>query len=338
MAALVAAGIPESATVFSIVEESPLANLAARLAHKFFKPTAYALDGPYSRAAVYADTLERTGIVNTVGDSTALLGTVAGGGTFLYTYGNTQYINNDTVHIVGTTREKHIKNTIGTVKKGKVHSIEPFNVVKYKKHIVIDKNYSTKRYFATMPLRKKGTNLSQRLKRLESRVSPEVKYYEEVFAPTAVGPGSIATADFFSAVRGTANNSFNGNEIKILRAEVVGYPLGGVNSTLSGVNVECFLIKSKQAGLPLLTDFKPGASNTGSVLDRDKGVTMRHWMINLNNQCVKFKHRFRYPLRVHIDDSQTVRQNQLYFVVKNNGAAALPANSNFTLRVYYVDP
>lgn len=231
-----------------------------------------------------------------------------------------------------------------TVKNGKVHLIEPFDIVRYPKHIVVDKNYSTKRYFfnnslVNMP-RTKTSKLASRLKRLEARVSPEVKYWESSHSCSALGANSILALPMFASTRGVQNNAFQGNEVKILRVEVFAQPLNGVTSTLSSVSIEAFLIRSKQAGLPLPSDFKGSVNDIGSLLDRDKGLTLKHWVLGLNNQTVKFKHRFRYPLRVHINDNQVVQQNQCYFVIKNSAAAALPAytENSITIRVYYVDP
>lgn len=329
-------------TVFSIVEEvGPIARVIERLGKLRGVPITNRIG---DSAVPFRDFVLANSVnIESLAEGFTGIGALGiTGGTIHSTHTGTPLIELHKLHI----KNSLTKNKTVTVKKGKVHSIEPFDIVRYPKHIVVDKNYSTKRYFVNnsivnMPRMNKTSKLATRLKRLEARVSPEVKYFETAISTSALAADSIQAVPIWGGVRGTANNSFNGNEIKVLRVEVVGQPLNGVFSTLSGVSVEAFLIKSKQASVPLGTDFKGTVADMGSLLDRDKGVTLKHWVLGLNTQTIKWRHKFRYPLRIHINDSQVTQQNQIYFVLKNSSGTALPTfagQNNVTLRIYYVDP
>lgn len=267
-------------------------------------------------------------------------GIVALGGTVAYTsYSNTHVKELHKIH------NSVIKTKVNTVERGKVHSIEPLSVSLYPKHIVIDKNYSTRRYFvnnsiSNMPRTRKTKSLSTRLKKLEARVSPEVKLFEQSLTLNP-GADTIAVQSFCTVGPGATNNGRLGNEFKVIKAEVFGQPLGGaVTSVTTPISLEGFIIKSKQSALPLASNFKPAPGDIGSVMDREFGTTLKHWTWGINNQTCKMKHRFRYPLRVTHSDAGTVVTNNLYFVLKNSSPTAntLPAGNNFTLRIYYVDP
>jgi hypothetical protein len=192
-----------------------------------------------------------------------------------------------------------------------------------------------------MPRTQGKSKLSTRLKRLEARVSPEVKYREVAVSTSALGANTWITFNFLQGlVRGTANDSFQGNEIKVLKIEAEGAPLGGVNSTLANQMVQVDIIKSKQAALPIGANYKPTVGDFGAKYDRDAGSTLKSWHLGMTRQTFKLVHKFKYPLRISINDAQTPVINGLYLVLRNNGETALPtfAGNQITLRVYYVDP
>jgi len=191
-------------------------------------------------------------------------------------------------------------------------------------------------------MKKKKGGLAGRVKRLESTVRPEVKVLEVAINGAKVagssGGNGIFDANAFlytGLTAGGSNQARIGNECKILKIEVTGYPWGSLSNI--GSRSDFQLVKCP-AKYPLqAADYTP-SGQMGAFLNKDAGYILKSKLITSDQgMTVKWVHRFRYPLTIKYNDAGQQTCNFLYLVWRGvSGNAAY--TSDLTLKIFYIDP